>query len=418
MLHFPVPSSASSRAILFTAFEPSGDDHASWVIAELRRRHPTLPIYAWGGPKMERAGATIIERTGDDAVMGVPGLAKIREHHRINARIATWLERNPIQVHIPVDSPAANFPICDITKSRGIKVVHLVAPQIWAWGRWRIHKLRRMTDMVLCLLPFEQRFFERRDVPARFIGHVLFDKPLDLESLDVRAEQFGEGRPRIAMMPGSRPDELRRHLDLLLDSFALIKAKHPMALGIVAAGNAHAKSQIDALIAARRGGLPDGVQVVVQETDAVIRWSSIALVKSGTITLQVARQLKPMVTFYTKANPIFYLAVKAVLSTKLFSLPNVVAARRIIPEFIPHWGGAEPIAEEAMRLIEDSKVYERQRADLIDLCQQFDGKYAAGLAADAIEEIGDIVRRDTPSRVGRIPDIFDRPSARSADDAT
>lgn len=366
---------------------------------------------------MERAGATIIERTGDDAVMGVPGIAKIREHQRINARIASWIESNPVSVHVPVDSPAANFPICEIAKSRGMKVVHLVAPQIWAWGRWRIHKLRRMTDLVLCLLPFEQRFFERRNVPARFIGHVLFDKPLDLESLDVRADEFGEGRPRIAMMPGSRPDELRRHLDLLLDAFSMIKVKHPLALGIVAVGSDHAKAQIEALLSLRAGGLPEGVRIVVQETDAVIRWCTIALVKSGTVTLQVARQLKPMVTFYTKANPIFYLAVKAVLSTKLFSLPNVVAARRIIPEFIPHWGGAEPIAEEAFKLLEDPKVYERQRADLIDLCQQFDGKYAAGLAADAIEEIGDIVRRDTPSRVGRIPDIFDRPVIRATDEA-
>ena len=139
----------SSRRLLFTAFEPSGDDHAAGVIAELRRRHPSLEIFAWGGPKMERAGATIVERTGDDAVMGMPGFAKIREHQRINARIADWLDKNPVSAHIPVDSPAANFPICELSKARGIKVVHLVAPQIWAWGRWRIHKLRRMTEFCL-----------------------------------------------------------------------------------------------------------------------------------------------------------------------------------------------------------------------------------------------------------------------------
>ncbi|MFZ4574543.1 MAG: lipid-A-disaccharide synthase, partial [Phycisphaerales bacterium] len=358
----PEPA-VTPRRLLFTAFEPSGDDHAAGVIAELRRRHPNLEMFAWGGPKMERAGATIVERTGDDAVMGVPGLAKIREHQRINARIADWMARNPISAHVPVDSPAANFPICEIAKSHNYKVVHLVAPQIWAWGRWRIHKLRRMTDMVLCLLPFEQRFFEKRTVPARFIGHMLFDKTLDLEHLDDRAEQFGEGKPRIAMMPGSRPDELRRHLDLLLDAFVIIKQKHPAARGVIAAGNAVVKALIDQLVAARPAGLPADVSIVVQETDAVIRWCTIALVKSGTVTLQVAKQLKPMVVFYTKANPLFFLAARAVLSTKLFSLPNVIAGRRIVPEFIPHWGGADPIADEALRLLGDPAAAERQRAD-------------------------------------------------------
>jgi len=147
--------------LLFTAFEPSGDDHAAAVIRELRRRHPNLPIYAWGGPKMARAGATIICETGQDAVVGVPGWDKIRQHQRINKDIARWIATNRATVHIPVDSPAANFPICKIAKKSGLKVCHLVAPQVWAWGGWRIRKLRRRTDLVLCLLPFEERWFTR-----------------------------------------------------------------------------------------------------------------------------------------------------------------------------------------------------------------------------------------------------------------
>ncbi|MBX9737165.1 MAG: hypothetical protein K2X32_09590, partial [Phycisphaerales bacterium] len=109
----PHTSSGSARSgILFTAFEPSGDDHASVVIAELRRRWPALPIYAWGGRKMEAAGATIIERTGEHAVMGVPGISKVLEHVRINRRIEEWLDHNKVALHIPVDSPDANFSIC------------------------------------------------------------------------------------------------------------------------------------------------------------------------------------------------------------------------------------------------------------------------------------------------------------------
>jgi len=123
-------STSGRQGILFTAFEPSGDDHASIVIAELRRRWPALPIYAWGGRKMEAAGATIIERTGEAAVMGIPGVGKILEHVRMNRRIEEWLDTQRLALHIPVDSPDANFPICRLAKERGMRVVHLVAPQL------------------------------------------------------------------------------------------------------------------------------------------------------------------------------------------------------------------------------------------------------------------------------------------------
>ncbi|MEI7657606.1 MAG: hypothetical protein WCK33_06020 [Phycisphaerae bacterium] len=389
------PQSDADRepALLFTAFEPSGDDHASAVIAELRRRHPTLTIYAWGGPKMQQAGATIQERTGDDAVMGLPGIAKVLEHLRINARIDAFMAAHPVTVHVPVDSPSANTSICAIAKRHGARVVHLVAPQIWAWGRWRIHKLRRLTDMVLCILPFEEEFFRKRYVPARFIGHFLFDHPLDLEAIDRRVAAFAEapGGPRLAMMPGSRPDELRRHFPILLEAFRALKVRYPDAQGVVAATSERVATLLRDMAVAH-GGWPDTLQIVVQDTDAVIRWCDVALVKSGTVTMQVARQRKPMVVFYKKSNPLLFLVARIVLSTRLFSLPNVLARRRVIPEFIPHFGGPVPIVQAVEKLIDDPASAQAQRDDLDALCRQFDGYTAAELAADSIEEYAGLTR--------------------------
>ncbi len=372
--------------LLFTAFEPSGDDHAAGVIAELKRRNPNRPIFAWGGPRMEKAGAILIRRTGEDAVMGLPGLAKIQEHRRINADVDKWMTLNPVAVHIPVDSPGANFPLCKIAKKHRIKVVHLVAPQIWAWGRWRIDKLRDRTDMVLCLLPFEQRFFERRRVPAKFIGHVLFDQPVEKADLARRAMPFGDGHPRIALMPGSRPDELHRHFPVLLEAFAAIRKQHPSAKGVVAATSPNVANLLKDL-ARLEGGWPDGLLIAVQETDAIIHWCDIALVKSGTVTLQVTRQLKPMIVLYKKTNPFFFIFVRAILATKLFSLPNVIASKRIVPEFIPHWGGGEPIAAEALRILASPERQREQIASLQNIVSQFQGFNARVLAADAIEDI-------------------------------
>jgi lipid-A-disaccharide synthase len=377
-------------ALLFTAFEPSGDDHAAAVIAELRVRHPDLKMFAWGGPKMEAAGATIIERTGDDAVMGMPGLAKIREHQRINLRIAEWIENNKsthnVALHIPVDSPAANFPICKIAKERGLKVVHLVAPQIWAWGRWRIHKLRRLTDMVLCLLPFEQEFFAKRNVPSRYIGHMLFDHPLDFAQIDKRTSRMPTGEPRVAIMPGSRPDEIRRNFPFILEVFRMVKRDVPSLIGVIAATGESVANNLRATAEAN-GGWPNGLSIVVKDTDAVVRWCQLALVKSGTVTLQVARQGKPMVIFYKKSNPILFLLARTILSTKVFSLPNIIADRRIVPEFVPHFGGPAPIVDRLLALISEPEVAERQRHDLAQMLSKFAGMHSAKAAADAIEEV-------------------------------
>jgi lipid-A-disaccharide synthase len=160
--------------------------------------------------------------------MGLPGWSKIREHQQINKRIDAWLGEHPeVGVHVPVDSPAANFPICKIAKKHRARVMHLVAPQVWAWGSWRVNKLRKLSDLVLCLLPFEQSWFEGKRVPARFIGHPLFDEALDVSALDRRAAELPQGAPRLALLPGSRPAELSKNFPILLESFRRLKARLP-----------------------------------------------------------------------------------------------------------------------------------------------------------------------------------------------
>jgi lipid-A-disaccharide synthase len=370
--------------VLFTAFEPSGDDHAAAVIAQLKRFQPDLPIYAWGGPRMEAAGATIIERTGEDAVMGVPGLAKISEHSNINRRVKAWIRQTPgLRLHVPVDSPAANFPICRIAKAEGLHVVHLVAPQVWAWGGWRIRKLKRLTDQLLCLLPFEEKWFRDRGISAKFVGHPLFDSPLPRAQLSQACCGFGHGSPRIALLPGSRPSEIARNFPLLLDAYRALAAAKPETRGVVAATTEAVADRVRAL-AAHSGGWPDSLTVAVSKADAVIHWSELAIVVSGTVTLQIARQQRPMIIVY-KSSPLFYmLLARWVLSTEFLTLPNLVAGREIVPEFVPHFGQHEPIVAEALRIIDSPEVASRQRAELARIAEQFGGHQAGVEAASAI----------------------------------
>ncbi|HPO91962.1 MAG TPA: hypothetical protein PL072_00700 [Phycisphaerales bacterium] len=437
------------RGVLLTSFEPSGDDHASAVIAELKRRHPDLVVYAWGGPKMERAGAVLVERTGENAVMGMPGLGKILEHIRLNRRVRKWLREHaapagPVVAHIPVDSPAANFPICKIAKGFGLKVVHLVAPQVWAWGRWRIKKLRRLTDFVLCLLPFEENWFITRGVQARFVGHPLFDEPLDYAELDRRAAEIerrvraslGEthgvtssgARPplRLALMPGSRPAEYRGCFPVLLDAFERLRKDFPNVTGVVAATKPSVAEEMFAIAAARAGepgaedpearrarrnraaaqaasgeperpGWPAGLEMVSGDTDAVVRWCDFALVVSGTVTLQIARQSKPMVAFYRPNPLVYWLAARWLVSTEFFTLPNLIAGRRILPELIPHFGDGEALAVEVIKLLRREGYADDQRAELAKVCELFGGRVAAHGAAEQIERV---LGLDKPRSIG------------------
>ena len=391
-------TTGSKRPILFTAFEPSGDDHAAPVIAEIIERQPQRPVYAWGGPKMEAAGAVVIERTGDDAVMGLPGLAKIREHKQINAKIKRWMAHHKPVLHVPVDSPAANFPIAKMAKAQGTGVVHLVAPQGWAWGRWRVNKLRRLTDMVLCLLPFEEGWFTTRGVPARFIGHPLFDHELDPQRVLDTARtlpEFNGGEPtgpwRIGLFPGSRPSELEKNLPLLLGAFRELvecdscqrEERAPVAM-IVAVNDAVEQRLRE--LAEQHGGVPEGVSFIAGDTDSAVRWSELTLVVSGTVTLQIARQARPMVVFYKSNKLLYNLIGRWVVLTRYFTLPNLIAGTRVVPELVPHFNGAEPIAAAARGLITDPAALEQQRQDLANIAGRFDGLEASMAATDAILE--------------------------------
>ncbi|MEM9372574.1 MAG: lipid-A-disaccharide synthase [Planctomycetota bacterium] len=379
------------RTILFTAFEPSGDDHAAAVIAAVKRDHPEADIRAWGGPKMEAAGAELIARTGDDAVMGVPGLAKIREHKRINADIRRWIERNPVAVHVPVDSPAANFPVCAITKHAGATVIHLVAPQLWAWGPWRIRKLRRLTDHVLCVLPFEQDWFRDRGVRATFVGHPLFDHiPGDAE-LDSEIEGWRDGAPRVALMPGSRPSEMRANFGLLLSAYNRLAREHPGMAGVVAATRPEVGPVLKQLARDAKQEWPDSLDLKFGVTDAAVRWCDLAMVVSGTVTLQIARQRKPMVIVYKSSRVIWSLVARWVIRTPLFTLPNLIAGREIVPELVPHFTGADPIADRVVAILEDPMAAEGMRRDLGAIADDFEDHHAADEAAGIIAQAAGIV---------------------------
>ncbi|HWB21214.1 MAG TPA: hypothetical protein VG711_13025 [Phycisphaerales bacterium] len=371
--------------ILFTAFEPSGDAHAAPVIAELKRRQPNLQIYAWGGPKMEAAGATLLGRTADDGSMGVSSLKKVLAVRKEQRRIRQWSKEYRVLAHVAVDSPAANFPICKMMKDRGARVVHLVAPQLWAWGRWRLGKLKRCTDLVLCLLPFEESWFGERGVPAKFIGHPVMNShhsEAALKAIDIQAKQLPSGTPKVAIFPGSRSHEVRANIRMLVDAYTELQGRHHGMGGVIVAAN----QELAKLIRKKIRVFPGGLHMVTGQVDAAIAWCDLALAVSGTVTLDVTRQLKPMVGVY-KTGVISWLGSKLLLKTAYKLLPNIVAEREIVPEFVPHVGGAMPIVRAATPMLIDSKNAAMVTEALRRVALRFSNKKPAEEAATLILEL-------------------------------
>jgi lipid-A-disaccharide synthase len=370
------------RLILVTAFEPSGDLHAAPVIAALKARCPDWEIVAWGGAHMEAAGATLMQNTASDGVMGLAGITRANEIRKIHQEILRWGEHRKVIVHLAVDSPSANLPLSAKLKLRGTRVLNLVAPQLWAWGEWRANRVRRISDGLLCLLPFEERWFRERQFVAKYVGHPVLSQPLDLDVVKQDREGLPPGGPRILLLPGSRTNEIRANAKLIVRAFELIQSRHRSAVAtVVATTESNAR-----LFREQFERLPSAVHVKVGGLEGAIDWSELALAVSGTVSLDLARQAKPMVGVY-RTSLFSVILGKFVLKAPYRLLPNIVAGREIVPEFVPYSGGPEKVAAAALEILGDGRKRAQASDDLRRVANSFGDRDPGLLASLAVEHL-------------------------------
>ncbi len=370
------------RLILVTAFEPSGDLHAAPVIAALKARCPDWEIVAWGGAHMEAAGATLMQNTASDGVMGLAGITRANEIRKIHQEILRWGEHRKVIVHLAVDSPSANLPLSAKLKLRGTRVLNLVAPQLWAWGEWRANRVRRISDGLLCLLPFEERWFRERQFVAKYVGHPVLSQPLDLDVVKQDREGLPPGGPRILLLPGSRTNEIKANAKLIVRAFELIQSRHRSAVAtVVATTESNAR-----LFREQFERLPSAVHVKVGGLEGAIDWSELALAVSGTVSLDLARQAKPMVGVY-RTSLFSVILGKFVLKAPYRLLPNIVAGREIVPEFVPYSGGPEKVAAAALEILGDGRKRAQASDDLRRVANSFGDRDPGLLASLAVEHL-------------------------------
>ncbi len=324
---------------------------------------------------MQAAGAELIEHSTQHSSMFLETVRQAWSHQKRLRRLRLWLGAHPLAALIPVDSPAGNWSICRTVRSMQpeTRIIHLVAPQLWAWAPWRIRRLRRLTDHVLCLLPFEQPWLTDRGVQATYVGHPAFDPPGDAPA--ATDDRLPAGPPRLALLPGSRPGEITRNWPTMVQAFVQLSRRHQTLHGVVAALDDRAQQLLREVTARILGtAWPDRLTLTTGRAEAVLDWCDAALVASGTITLQVTARLKPMVVMYNMRRTTAAVAA-CLVATRTYTLPNLVSEwaglGRAVPELVPHFGKVEPVVREVDRILTDEGAARRQIEILTEVAARF-----------------------------------------------
>jgi lipid-A-disaccharide synthase len=344
--------------ILIVAGEASADLHASRALEELVKLRPGVHAFGVGGPRLRAAGLEALAPAEDISVMGLaevlPRIPRILGILRALARAAA--ERRP-KAALLVDLPDFNLRLAKKLKKLGIPVVYYVSPTIWAWRRGRARKIAKVVDRMLCILPFEERFYEGTGVSARFVGHPLAERPPPGEPARYRAELgLPAARTTIALVPGSRPSELQRIFPAMLDAAERIRAVRPDAQFVVPVAPTLARADVEPYVAAHR---TLEVKLVDGHTEEVVGASDAALVKSGTSTLETALMLRPMVVVY-KLSWLTYVVGRLLVRIAHFALVNILAGRGLVPELLQRKASPERMAAEIERLLADRGAREAQ----------------------------------------------------------
>lgn len=348
--------------ILIVAGEASADLHAARALEELRRLRPGIEAFGVGGPRLRAAGFEAIAPAEEISVMGlsevIPRIPRILGILRGLARAAA--ERRPAAALL-VDLPDFNLRLAARLKKLGIPVVYYVSPTIWAWRQGRAKKIARVVDRMLCILPFEERFYEGTGVKARFVGHPFAERPPPSSPETYRSGLgLAPGRTTIALVPGSRPNELQRLFPPMLEAAERLKVAHPDVQFVIPVAPTLDRQALEPYLATHR---TLEVKLVDGHTEEAVGASDAALVKSGTSTLEAGLMLRPMVVVY-KVGWLTYVVGRLLVRIAHFALVNILAGRGIVPELLQREASPERMAAEVERLLGDGAAREAQLTGL------------------------------------------------------
>ena len=379
--------------LFFSVGEPSGDQHAAALIHELQQRRPGIVATGFGGPAMQQAGCDLVYPLTDLAVIGfLRVIPMIGRFYRLVKQAEKIFRDSPPDAVILVDFPGFNWWIARKAHAAGIPVFYYLPPQLWAWASYRVKRMRRFVDHVLCGLPFEKDWYAQRGIEAEYVGHPYFDE-LDKQALDedfLRTYRDRRG-PVVAVLPGSRSQEVALNWPVIQDVIERLQSRHSDTLFLVANYRSSQRRKCEAHFLAGPGR--DCVEFHVGKTSEILEAADCCLMVSGSVSLEVLARKTPTVAIYRSPRLVEFLAHRLV-TCDYMSLPNLFAEEELLPEF-PFSGSYADKIEPISDILDDWLTHPETLEALVD---RLDSLHQTVRLNGAIPRTADAILRRLPAQ--------------------
>ncbi len=382
---------------LIIAGEPSGDARGAELVLALKEKAPSITFYGAGGPKMRQAGVRIDHDLVSKAFVGFTDVVK---HFALLKKVFDDLLDSISREHpdgiILIDYPGFNLRFAKAVKSYDLRLMtddysppifYYISPQIWAWGAKRIELIKKVVDQMIVVFPFEEELYRKANIPVTFVGHPLLDVVKPTMTCQETLREFGLApeKTTIALLPGSREDEVKRHLPVMLEAAKILSADLPNLQFVVAKPETLAESLYHQIIdgsggTARRAPT---FRIITSHTYDILHIADAAMVSSGSATMETALMNVPMVVIY-KTNWLNYLLGRLLVKIQHIALVNVVAGKKIIPELIQHQATGANIAKALRPMIGPVEMADYVREELKKVRRQLGFPGAAVRASEVI----------------------------------
>ncbi|MSR77800.1 MAG: lipid-A-disaccharide synthase [Candidatus Omnitrophica bacterium] len=370
--------------LFIIACEPSGDSHGASLIHELKKIHPGVILEGLGGPQMEKAGVKLLYDMTTISALGLGDVLRqyfkyLGIFNQALARVESW---KPDAI-VVIDSPAFNLRFAKKIQKK-VPLIYYIAPQIWAWGMRRIHAIKKSVTKMLVILPFEKTLYDQAGADSEFVGHPLLDHLHPNQSKESIRERLSLSTSQIAigLLPGSRSREVERIFPLMLETARHLKTLIPQAV-FITQPSANVPTEIFDSILNRYPDIP--IQKSALPMQATVSALDFALIASGTATLETALLGTPFFLLY-KASWSTYFLGKHLIRVPFLGLVNLLAGRRVVPEFIQNDIKPKKIAEEVNRYLDDRTLYEEMKKDFLEVRKMLGESGASRRAALAVSQ--------------------------------
>lgn len=370
-----------SKKLFISAGESSGDIHGANLMHRILEKDPQMRFYGLGKENMKQAGLHCLYDISKHSLMWLHALTELSTFFEMKRRCVDFFKQERPCGVILIDYCGFNFHLAKAAKKYKIPVIYYISPQVWAHAPWRVKKLKKLVDKLIVIYPFEKDFYSRAGIPATYVGHPLFD---EIHKVGVHEEIVSElkrlmGEDIISFIPGSRKQEIIRLLPMLLQCVQKIQQAVPSSQFLVSCSNEQHFDLINEIIEESKVSC----KIVVGNIHEIIKASRLCIAGAGTVTLQIAYYLKPMIIIY-RISPFAYFIAKPFLITPYIGLVNRLANKMIVPEFLLYREDSARLIEEAIQLLSNSQ---RRQTCLDELSALMNTLAKPGASEHAAQEI-------------------------------